>query len=200
MPPRGRSVSRSGSRTTCRAVIAEGPSGSDDPADQVVVVCLRDPHAYDLAGRDVAAAGVVDEETAVDLGGLRRQKPLEEVLRLLAGALDDRLDGPSDERPALLPRDRPLERKEKIPSTLLLLRGHPVAQRLGGRSRLGRIRECPDVVELRAADELAQLAELGFSFTGEADDERRADRDVRHDLAHPVDHRAVEAGVPSASP
>src|SRR5881628_2446370 len=136
IPPRGRSVSRSGSRTTCRAVIAAGPSGSDDTADQVVVVRLRDPHANDLAGGHVAAGGVVDEETAVDLGGLRRQTPLEEVLGLLAGALDDRLDGPPGERPVLIPRDRPLERKEKIPSTLLLLRGHRVEERLGGRSWL----------------------------------------------------------------
>ncbi len=47
-------------------------------------------------GRDVPSVRVVDQEPAVDLGRLRAQPSLEQMLGLVARPLDERLDGAAD--------------------------------------------------------------------------------------------------------
>src|SRR6266508_357537 len=103
MPSRGRSEARRGSRTT-RMGISRGYASlqskvqrpkrsADDSADEVVVVGVRDPDADDVARCDVATAGVVDQEAAVDLGRLRANPPFEQAFGLVARAFDDRFEG-----------------------------------------------------------------------------------------------------------
>ena len=76
--------------------------------------------------------------------------------------------------------------------------GHP----RGDRRVLGRVDERAHVVELRPLDEVVQLAEVLRRLAGMAGDERRAQGDVRHELAHARDHLAVllrRAGTAHAS-
>ena len=131
-------------------------------------------------GNERPAARVGDQEPAVDLGRLRAQPALEQVLDLLAGPLDDRLDGRGRAAPGACRRAigcwsesrKSLRRSFSSAGT-----GSP--ERLGARARLRRVGEGADVVELGRADELAELLELRLALPGKPDDERRADRDRR---------------------
>src|SRR4030095_17110986 len=87
--------------------------------------------------------------------------------------------------------DRLLQRQEEAPAPLLLLGRDGVPERLGPGAGLGRIRECPDVVELGLAYELAELAEFRVALAGKTHDERRADGDLRNQLPHPAEHLPV---------
>src|SRR5262249_39827041 len=90
------------------------------------------------------------------------------------------------------------EGKKELAPPLLLFRRDRVAQRLGARARLGGVSEGADIVELCVAKELAQVGKLFLALSGEADDEGRADRDVRDFLPHSFDHSQISsAGSPS---
>ena len=65
----------------------------------------------------------------------------------------------------------------------LHLLGHRIGQGIGGCA-LDRLEaEGADAVELRFVQPVQQILEIGLGLAGEADDEGRADRDVRADLA-----------------
>src|SRR5262249_1986676 len=147
------SLERSGSRMTCMRTAAAS-ARSDDPADHVVIVGRGDSDGDEVAGRNLAASRVVDQKTPVDLRSLRAEPPLEEMLRLLARPLDERLDRLAAQGAVLLPGDRALERQQKVPAAVLLLRGHGIAKRLRRRAGLGRVGERADVVELHLPHEL----------------------------------------------
>src|SRR5262249_4288022 len=147
-------------------------SGSlGDGTGDVVVERFLDPYGDDVAGREITFPGVRDQEAPVDLGRLRPQPALEQVLVLLGRSLDDRRDLAAAQGAQPPARDRPLEREQEVLPALLLLRRHRIAERLRDGARLRGIGERPDVVELRAAHELAELAELRLPLAGEADDE-----------------------------
>src|ERR1700682_4764332 len=94
LPPRGRSVARSGSRMTWRGPVTTPgsrertgrwrPQSGNHGSDEVIVVGLRDAHRNDGTGFQKPPSGVVDEESPVDLRSLGAHAPLEEVFRLLA--------------------------------------------------------------------------------------------------------------------
>src|SRR4029453_15863974 len=108
--------------------------GSNERADHVVVVGFADADPHDLAGGDISPAGVVDEEPSVDLGGLRAEAALEQEIRVLARAFDDRFDDLFAERAQLPPRDRTLEGEDEIAAAGFLGGRGPVAGRARERT------------------------------------------------------------------
>src|SRR5262249_33979138 len=119
IPARGRSDARKGSRMTCIVLDVSDPLSAlrslsrDDRADEVIFVCLDDPDTDNSARPHRPTGGVVDQETAVDLGRLRTQPPFEQVIALIAGSFDEGLDDLPAESPVLLARDRLLKRKKE---------------------------------------------------------------------------------------
>ena len=96
-----------------------------------------------------------------------------------SGAVDDHLHLAADLPPAPVEGDLLLACHQPVAALLLDLLGQVAVQLVGRRARLERIREDADALELRFADEVAQLLELGLGLAGEADDERRSQRQVR---------------------
>src|SRR5947209_4132920 len=107
---------------------------------------LADTDRDDVAGSDVAPTGVVDQEPSVDLRSLRAQAPLEKIVGLGAGALDEGFKDAALQGAVFLAGDRLLDRKQERPAPFLFLVRDGVAERLGGRARLRGVGENAQVV------------------------------------------------------
>ena len=93
------------------------------------------------------------------------------------------VDRPADLRRKLLRRDAGGERHQRGVALLLDLLRHRVWQGVR-RCALDRLEaERADAVELGFLEPVEKILEVGLGLAGEADDEGRADRDVRADRA-----------------
>ena len=79
--------------------------------------------------------------------------------------------------------DRLLRRHEAVPAFFFQLLGHGVRQRVRGRVVHGLVAEAADAVELGLLEPVEQRLEILLGLAGEADDERRADRELGHGFA-----------------
>ena len=151
-----------------------------DFAVEVVLVAAQDLDVDELPGLQPGLAAVLDLHQAVDLRrvGLRARDRELAVDRIDQAALHG-ADLGFEPRGGNLR----LPLHEARQALLLHFLGHRIGQLVGGRAVDRRIGERADAIELRLVEEVEQLLELGFGLAREADDEGRADGEVRADLA-----------------
>src|SRR6185295_18012903 len=202
-PPRGRSLLAYASWTTCMEGSGEHgggghplrvpyTGGADEMSHQVIREGFGDLHLDERSGRRGA---VVDQHAAVDLRRLPGVPALQQVLRLLADALDQHRHPPAHQPLPLRERDRPLRLQELAqPAALRVLR-HAAREGGAGRTVLGAVGEGAEMVEAGPLDEGEEILEVLLRLAGKADDEGGAQEDVRRQLARPLQQPQVAPGV-----
>ena len=105
-----------------------------------------------------------------------------------AGAfVDDHLDAAADLLLQLPCADRLLRLHEPVPALVLDLLRHRIGQPIGGGAVDRLEAEAADAVELGFLQPGEQFLEIGIRLAGKADDEGRADGELRADLTPLVD-------------
>ena len=128
---------------------------SDDLPDEVVGVRLGDRHAHDLPdARHPALGHLVDEDAAVDLGGLRRQPPLQEEIRVGRGPFEEHVEGFAALRAVLRKGDLLLDFHQTVAARRFFFEWNRVPERLRAGARLRGVREDARVVEAHGLEEL----------------------------------------------
>src|SRR5262245_10685273 len=152
----------------------------DDSSAQVVGQCVGYLHRHQITGPGAAAA----EDQSIDLGRVAIAATGEERAAAAAIALrfafqEDR-QAPADLAPIAAEGYLVLERHGAVVALLHDLLGHLVRQVAGRRAQLARVLKDADAVEPDLAQEVQQEGELLLRLAGEADDEGRAQGDIRH--------------------
>ena len=161
----------------------------EDACYDVVVVGFGDLAAVEVAGDEgLVGAEVVDEDLAVDLGGVELGAPLPEEIGLFAEALDEQIKLAPDPLLLALGGDRLLEFHEAFAARLDSAPGEFAVQ---GKSRgaffIG-VGEGPEPVDPGLGDEGFELCEVVVSLAGEAYDEGGAEDEIGDDAAGLFDH------------
>src|SRR5262249_18045562 len=133
-----------------------------------------------------------DVDNAVDLrrvaagAPLGRGRPGAGHARFAAGAVklvDDHLLARADLALETSRGNRLLMTHEAMPALLLDRLGNGGRKLVGARPRDRLVTEAADAIELRVIEPIEQESEILFTLAGKADDEGRADGEVRADLA-----------------
>ena len=157
-----------------RPSLSRAASESDDATVQIVWVGPFDFGGDDLADAQRPAAGEVDR--AVDLG---RVCPGTTLRHGRSDFVDDDLLARTDLALQAMRRDLLLSRHQRVPALLLDLVRHGVAECIRGCAGHRLVFEAADTVDPGLLEPVEQAGEIGIGFTGEADDEGRAQRQLR---------------------
>ena len=160
----------------------------EDAGYYVVVVGLGDFGAVEGAGDEgFVGAEVVDEDFAVDLGGVERGAALPEEFGFFGLAFDEEVDLAAYPVGFGFGADLLLELHQ------LAAAGFDGA--LGDFEFVGESKACcaffvgvgedAEPVDFGGGDEVSEFLEVGFGFAGEADDEAGADDDAGDDACGP---------------
>src|SRR5690554_2676486 len=153
-----------------------GPS--DQLRPQVILIGCSHPHTDDVPW--IHRLVGIDIDIAIDF---RRIGHGTGDRTVLVDLVDQYLDGSADLLLQARSGDRLLVRHETLPALLLDLVRHRLQSQLLRRSTLHRgILETADTVQLRFGQPVEQVLEVLFGLAREADDEGRADGQIRADL------------------
>src|SRR5258708_29744350 len=147
---------------------------SENPGHQVVVVRFDDFAAVELARlRLIVIAEIVDEQLSVDFRGVHLGAAFPQQIGLFGRAEGEDIELASHQLCFVLFADALLNLHQLFAAAFDLARRNFILQMMRLRAFLIGVAEDAHPVELRGGNELAQLLEVFFRFTGEADDERK---------------------------
>src|SRR5262249_18769467 len=145
---------------------------------QIVLIGTLDLHARNFTNAQRPSARDIDR--AVDLRRIALAAPLGDAR---AGRIDDHLLATADL--ALEPPRRHLllARHEPVPARLFDVVRNERGEIVGGRALHWLVAKAADAIELCCIEPVDELLEIGVGLAREADDEGRADGELRADRA-----------------
>src|SRR5881409_613655 len=158
-------------------------------ADELVAFHLGDAHAREAPRREGGAVAEIDD--AVDLGRLAGGAAFPRERGILARPVHEDVEHRADALGVAVERDRIVQVLHDGGALGGHLRVDLVGKVRRRRPAFGRVREHAKAVEARLVEEAEQVVEGGGRLAGEADEHRRAQRDVGErvaDLADDVEH------------
>ncbi len=135
-------------------------------------------------GRRVVLSEIVDEDLAIDLRRVGRSAGLPEQLGFFAGPFEHDFDLASDPLLAALAADALLQLHKLAAAAFDHFGRNFVCEMEGGRALLVGVGEDAEPVKLRGSDESTELLEIIVGLARESDDERSAQGESGHRLAH----------------
>src|SRR5881409_2469365 len=158
-------------------------------ADELVAFHLGDAHAREAPRREGGAVAEIDD--AVDLGRLAGGAAFPRERGILARPVHEDVEHRADALGVAVERDRIVQVLHDGGALGGHLRVDLVGKVRRRRPAFGRVREHAKAVEARLVEEAEQVVEGGGRLAGEADEHRRAQRDVGErvaELADDVEH------------
>src|SRR5881628_2029358 len=150
-------------------------------ADELVAFHLGDTHAREAPRREGGAVAEIDD--AVDLGRLAGGAAFPRERGILARPVHEDVEHRADALGVAVERDRIVQVLHDGGALGGHLRVDLVGKVRRRRPAFGRVREHAKAVEARLVEEAEQVVEGGGRLAGEADEHRRAQRDVGERVA-----------------